>query len=93
MLRGDRSQRPEGRDLGVEENRAFQAGRQSALTRGMIGAHASFTLSDGGLERLAARCAQTRSSLHVHVAEDRADVEDCRRRYGLTLPERLLATA
>jgi putative selenium metabolism protein SsnA len=81
----------EGRDLGVEENLAFQAGHQSELTRGMIGGHASFTLSDGSLKRLADAVERTRSGLHVHVAEDRADVEDCRSRYGRTLPERLQA--
>jgi putative selenium metabolism protein SsnA len=81
----------EGRDRGVAENLAFQADQQSELTRGMIGAHASFTLGDASLKRLADAVARTRSSLHVHVAEDRADVEDCRSRYGLTLPERLQA--
>jgi len=79
----------EGRDQGLEENVAFQASSQTALTRGMIGAHASFTLSDGSLEALASAVARAGSSLHVHVAEDRADVEDCRERFGATLPERL----
>ena len=37
---------PEGRDAGAEENVAFQHHDQTPLTRGMIGGHASFTLSD-----------------------------------------------
>ena len=45
----------------------------------MIGAHASFTLSDDSLGAPGARSASARApALHVHVAEDRADVEDCR---------------
>jgi cytosine/adenosine deaminase-related metal-dependent hydrolase len=55
----------------------------------MVGAHASFTLGDETVGRLAEALRETRSSLHVHVAEDLADVEDCRRRYGMTLRERL----
>lgn len=81
----------EGRDLGVAENLAFQTQHQSALTRGMIGGHASFTLSDESLARLSDAVARTGSSLHIHVAEDRADVEDCRARYGQAITERLHA--
>src|SRR5262245_1315373 len=44
---------PEGRARGVEENIAFQHHEQSALTRGMIGGHAGFTLSEESLDRLA----------------------------------------
>lgn len=80
----------EVRDKGIEENVSFQAGYQSPLTRGMIGGHASFTLGDDSLERLAAAVRRTGSGLHIHVAEDRADVEDCRARHGCTIPERLL---
>jgi len=77
-----------GRDAGIGENRAFLAGGQTALTRGLVGAHASFTLSDESLERLAGVVRDENSSLHVHVAEDRADVEDCRKRDGAGLVER-----
>lgn len=79
----------EGRDLGIEENVSFQAGQPSALTRGMIGAHASFTLSEESMTRLAAAVRETGRSLHIHVAEDRADLEDCQERYASSLPERL----
>ena len=79
----------EGRDLGVQENVAFQREQQTALTRGMIGGHASFTLGGESLERLAQAVRDTGSSLHVHVAEDRSDVEDCHTRYGSSIPARL----
>ena len=65
---------------------AFQRHHQTALTRGMVGGHASFTLSDESLDLLAGAVRDTGSSVHIHVAEDRGDVEDCRARYGLDQP-------
>jgi cytosine/adenosine deaminase-related metal-dependent hydrolase len=79
----------EGRDAGIAENRAFLAGGGSARTLGMVGAHASFTLSDETLDRLAETVRETGSGLHVHVAEDGVDVEDSRRRCGAGVVERL----
>jgi putative selenium metabolism protein SsnA len=79
----------EGRDEGIAENRSFLAEGQTALTRGMVGAHASFTLSDESLDRLAHVVRHGRSALHVHAAEDRADVEDAVRRGASGVVERL----
>ena len=79
----------DGRDAGIAENRDFHPGGKTALTRGMIGAHASFTLSDESLSQLGAVVSACGSSLHVHVAEDRADVEDCLARCGAGVVERL----
>jgi putative selenium metabolism protein SsnA len=79
---------PGNRDEGLAENRAFLAEAPTALTRGLIGAHASFTLSDDALRALFEIAAETGASVHVHVAEDRADNEDCAARYGTTLVER-----
>jgi putative selenium metabolism protein SsnA len=79
----------EGRDLGVEENVTFARERSTALTRGLVGAHASFTLGDESLGILSRAVADTGSSLHIHVAEDRADVEDSRARHGCAVAERL----
>lgn len=81
---------PMGRDQGIEETAEFAANARSETLRGMIGAHASFTLGEDTLARLARAVEQTGASLHVHVAEDRADVEDCRARYGVSLSERLV---
>ncbi len=77
-----------GRDAGLAENRRLLSAPPSPLTRGLVGAHASFTLSDDSLGKLAELAAATGSSLHVHVAEDRADVEDCAARHGCSLVER-----
>ena len=91
LLRGHRPQRRRGpRPRAWRRTRPSQAGQRSPLTRGMIGAHASFTPRRGEPRPLAARSSSGRAAaLHVHVAEDRADVEDCRARYGEALPERL----
>ncbi len=79
----------DGRDAGIAENRAFLQGGGTSLTRGTVGAHASFTLSDESLDRLAQTVREQDASLHVHAAEDRADVEDAVRRGGAGVVERL----
>jgi putative selenium metabolism protein SsnA len=81
---------PQGRADGLAENEAFSRGGESALTRAMIGAHASFTLGEEALAELGALVQRTGRAVHVHVAEDLADVQDCRSRYGEALPGRLL---
>ena len=79
----------EGRDAGIAENRGFLKSGPTELTFGMLGAHASFTLSDESLERLSAAIRDESSSLHLHVAEDRADIEHCHVRHACGLVERL----
>jgi putative selenium metabolism protein SsnA len=59
------------------------------LFRGMVGAHASFTLSDESLEYCAELMQVFDAGLHIHVAEDRWDVVDARTRYNLGVVERL----
>lgn len=87
---------PGERDHGLDENRAFlewtnQASTSNGLRQftGMIGAHASFTLSDDSLERCAEIMRDFNAGLHIHVAEDKCDVEDARSRYGTGIVERL----
>jgi putative selenium metabolism protein SsnA len=58
---------PQRARAGVEENRRFLAAARP-LARGLVGAHASFTLSD---ETLLA-CAEA-GPLHIHVAEGDVD--------------------
>lgn len=78
---------------GIRENvRFLERTRRNAadnLIAGSFGLHASFTLSDRTLHR----CVEANKSLgagfHVHVAEDRCDVEDARRRYGKSPVKRL----
>ena len=83
---------PDRAEAGILENRRFAARVASGslpLARSMIGAHASFTLSEGTLAACADTARATGNGLHVHVAEDAADEEDSRARYGISVMERL----
>lgn len=79
-------------DAGLHENARFAgrvAGGSFSLARAMIGAHASFTLSDATLEACAGAAAATGLGIHIHVAEDAADQWDCVDRRGIRVVERL----
>jgi len=74
------------RDAGVSENLRFgraARARGDGMAAGAFGLHASFTLSDDTLARVAAEPDALVSGVHVHVAEDRADVRLTRERTGL----------
>ena len=78
----------EQRDQGIEENR-WMLKHQSELVKGLVGAHAAFTLSDESL-RLCADLMQTyNSGIHIHLAEDMCDVTTARKQHGKGLFERL----
>ena len=85
----------EERDHGVDESRTFiesvakSAEQKDFLFRAMLGAHASFTLSDDSLSQLADVMRETGAGLHIHVAEDACDMTDARERYGVGVVERL----
>lgn len=77
---------------GVTENRRFldRVRRQDLpLVRGMVGAHASFTLSDGTLAACVAASAEFGAGLHIHAAEDAADERDALARSGQRVATRL----
>lgn len=73
------------RDAGVGENLRFvraARARADGMAAGAFGLHASFTLSDETLARVAAEPDAVAAGVHVHVAEDRADVALTRERHG-----------
>ena len=76
---------------GVEENRRFIAkvGKGDGQIAAMMGLHASFTLSDGTLEKCAGIARDASVGCHVHVAEDLADREDSLKKYGVPTVNRL----
>lgn len=83
---------PERAGEGLEENRAFLrrvAEGRWPLARGMVGAHASFTLSDETLAACVALARESRTGIHVHLAEDRADQADAEARFGRRVTPRL----
>jgi cytosine/adenosine deaminase-related metal-dependent hydrolase len=61
---------------GLEECRRFLRSNNRSLVRGVVGLHASFTVSDETLEEAAGLCQELDTVVHVHLAEDLADVED-----------------
>ena len=76
------------RDQGLMENR-WLLEHPTALVKGLVGAHAAFTLNDDAL-RLCAELVQTfQSGVHIHVAEDRCDVAAAQLTFGQGVLERL----
>ena len=75
---------------GLAECRRFIEGNARPLVRGVIGLHASFTVSDETVREAGALCRDLGTVLHVHLAEDRADVADAARRGWPGPLERLL---
>jgi cytosine/adenosine deaminase-related metal-dependent hydrolase len=71
---------------GLAECESLQA---SELVRGMVGLHAGFTVSDETIREAGDLARKLGTGLHVHVAEDLADVDDARRRGAAGPLERL----
>lgn len=83
------------RNFGVEEARRGLAECRNVpatpLVRGLVGLHASFTVSDDTVRAAGVIARELGTVVHVHVAEDAADVTDARER-GFAGPlERLAA--
>jgi putative selenium metabolism protein SsnA len=80
---------------GVQENERFVnhvSGGAFPLARAMVGAHASFTMSDRTLADCAALARDAGVGLHIHVAEDAIDEGAARRLAAAgALDERTLA--
>ena len=81
---------PERAAAGVEENRRFLAANQRGLARGMVGAHASFTLEPQTLAACVDVARGAEVGIHIHVAEGPVDERDCEARFGERVAERLL---
>lgn len=84
---------PEGRDAGLEENRRYLEKRLQSQTgqfAGTVGAHALFTLEDETLEKLAGLAADFDTGVHIHVAEDACDEEQCQQQHQTFLTDRLI---
>jgi putative selenium metabolism protein SsnA len=54
------------------------------LLQASFGLHASFTLKERTLQRCVEAARGLEAGFHIHVAEDRCDVADARRRFGRT---------
>ena len=76
---------------GIEENLRFydEVSGRGGLASGMVGLHASFTLSDATLERLRRAVGSRTPGYHIHVAEGAVDEEDSLERYNKRVVRRL----
>ena len=77
------TERNGGRDearRGLEECARFVLSNRRPLVRGVVGLHASFTVSDETIRDASRLCRHLGVVLHVHLAEDVADVADAQRR-------------
>ncbi len=77
--------------LGLEECRRFARANRRRQIAGVVGLHASFTVSDDTIREAGDLCRELGTVLHVHLAEDASDVEDARRRRYQGPLERLAA--
>ncbi|MCB9053107.1 MAG: amidohydrolase family protein [Lewinellaceae bacterium] len=70
---------------GLEETeRYLRSGRQA-----LVGLHASFTVGDDTLAKAVTLAQRFDSGIHIHVAEDPVDQEQCLREHGKRVVERL----
>lgn len=77
------------RDAGLVENESFVRRHVGDTQfRGTIGAHASFTLNDETLWAIGELAEAYKCGVHIHVAEDKADVRDAKKR-GIDIVRRL----
>lgn len=78
------------RDEGITENEHFMhANSNNPFFRGLVGAHASFTLSDESLSMCGELAAALDVGVHIHVAEDLCDVADAKKKYRHSVVDRL----
>ncbi|MCA8979051.1 MAG: amidohydrolase family protein, partial [Planctomycetes bacterium] len=63
---------------GLGECRRFLEANRRPLVRGVVGVHAAFTVSDDTLREAGELARELGTVVHVHVAEDLADVADAR---------------
>lgn len=69
---------------GLEESENYLKNRQ-----GLVGLHASFTVSEKTLKSSVDLASKLNSGIHIHVAEDLYDQKHCIDNYGVRVVERL----
>ncbi|MBU1077295.1 MAG: putative aminohydrolase SsnA [Spirochaetes bacterium] len=77
---------------GIRENTGFikKYGRnQDEMLGALFGFHASMTLSDKTIKKAVKAMADKNCGFHIHVAEDKADVEDSRSKHKKPVVHRL----
>lgn len=70
--------------MGLNETKNYLKSRD-----GLVGLHASFTVGDETLASAVDLASETRTGIHIHVAEDLSDQMHCQEHYGVPVVERL----
>jgi putative selenium metabolism protein SsnA len=81
---------PERARAGIAENLRFSEEGRWPLIKGMMGAHASFTIGSGTMDALVGSARDVGLPIHIHLAEDECDQRDSLRNYGLRTAHRLI---
>jgi putative selenium metabolism protein SsnA len=77
------------RDRGLDENERFiRSTAENTLYKGLVGAHASFTLSDESLALCGDLASRLHTGVHIHAAEDAYDVSHAQNTHGCGIIER-----
>jgi len=71
-------------DAGLRESDQYLQYQQ-----GLIGLHASFTISEATLKHAVELAQRHKTGIHIHVAEDPVDEQDCKDKYGQSVIARL----
>lgn len=78
----------ESRDQGIAENLRHLARRRSEMVAAQFGIHASFTVSDDTLAKVAEAIPDD-AGIHIHVAEGPEDEVQCEAKHGMRVIGRL----
>jgi len=83
----------DGRDQGLEENEEFLRRHTSdEMYRGLVGAHASFTLSDESLQKIGDIAERFDTGAHIHLAGAEADPQMTESKFGRRILDRFAAS-
>jgi putative selenium metabolism protein SsnA len=74
---------------GIAENERFLRANDRASMRGMVGAHASFTIGPATLDAVVEAARAAGAPIHIHLAEDCYDERDSLDNYGVRVARRL----
>lgn len=74
-------------DLCIRENLDFSLANKTSHARGLFGLHASMSLSEETLKKVASQLKD--APIHIHVAESKMDQDKCYENYGETIIQRL----
>lgn len=84
----DRNQKDKAQES-LLENRDFICRHSKGDIRGMLGLHAPFTLSDDTLKIAAEIREELNTAIHIHLAEDKHEMDYSRKNFGMTPTARL----